>query len=123
MAAMVSELPRRANRLPFHEPGEDAASALTTQKFACSPTRRGTYCTHEQPHTRTCMPSTDELAIEICTLSGHINAANHRFLVLVGRRHAILRTLAQLEMRHRTGCRTRKGTRCPRAREAAKDFC
>ena len=25
----------------------------------------------------------DELAAEICTLAGHINAANHRFLVLI----------------------------------------
>jgi uncharacterized protein DUF222/HNH endonuclease len=29
------------------------------------------------------MPSLDELATEICTLAGHINAANHRFLVLI----------------------------------------
>ena len=29
------------------------------------------------------MRSIDELATEICTLAGHINAANHRFLVLV----------------------------------------
>ncbi len=29
------------------------------------------------------MRSVDELATEICTLAGHINAANHRFLVLV----------------------------------------
>ena len=29
------------------------------------------------------MRSTDELANEICTLAGHINAANHRFLVLI----------------------------------------
>src|SRR4051812_3176816 len=29
------------------------------------------------------MPSIDELATEICTLAGHINAANHRFLLLI----------------------------------------
>ena len=29
------------------------------------------------------MRSIDELATEICTLAGHINAANHRFLVLI----------------------------------------
>jgi len=27
--------------------------------------------------------TTDALAAEICTLAGHINAANHRFLMLV----------------------------------------
>jgi hypothetical protein len=37
-----------------------------------------------------------ELAAEICTRSGHINAANR----LVGRRHPVLRSLAQLEVRH-----------------------
>ena len=30
------------------------------------------------------MRSIDELATEICTLAGHINAANHRFLTLIG---------------------------------------
>src|SRR5688572_4262669 len=29
------------------------------------------------------MRSLDDLATEICTLSGHINAANHRFLLLI----------------------------------------
>ena len=29
------------------------------------------------------MRSIDELATEICTLAGHINAANHRFLTLI----------------------------------------
>src|SRR5688572_11734567 len=29
------------------------------------------------------MQSIDELASEICTLAGHINAANHRFLELI----------------------------------------
>jgi hypothetical protein len=29
------------------------------------------------------MRSIDDLATEICTLAGHINAANHRFLVLI----------------------------------------
>jgi hypothetical protein len=29
------------------------------------------------------MRSIDELASEICTLAGHINAANHRWLLLV----------------------------------------
>jgi hypothetical protein len=36
-----------------------------------------------QPHKDVTMRSIDELATEICTLAGHINAANHRFLVLV----------------------------------------
>src|SRR4051812_45513257 len=58
-------------------------STLTTQKHTCRPTGRSIYCTHDQPHTRTCMPTIDELATEICTLAGHINAANHRFLVLI----------------------------------------
>lgn len=29
------------------------------------------------------MRSLDELATEICTLAGHINASNHRFLTLI----------------------------------------
>jgi hypothetical protein len=29
------------------------------------------------------MRSIDELATEICTLAGHINAANHQFLTLI----------------------------------------
>ncbi len=29
------------------------------------------------------MRSIDELASEICTLAGHINAANHRWLMLI----------------------------------------
>src|SRR6187397_2173853 len=29
------------------------------------------------------MPTIDELASEICTLAGHLNAANHRLLVLI----------------------------------------
>src|SRR3954468_22379205 len=33
------------------------------------------------------MPSIDELATEICTLAGHINAANHRFLDRVSFRY------------------------------------
>src|SRR5687768_11321255 len=34
-------------------------------------------------HKEVSMPSIDELAAEICSLAGHINAANHRFLMLV----------------------------------------
>ena len=41
------------------------------------------YCTHKQQHKDVAMHSIDELASEICTLSGHINAASHRLLTLV----------------------------------------
>jgi hypothetical protein len=41
------------------------------------------YCTHTQQHKDVAMRSIDQLASEICTLSGHINAANHRLLQLI----------------------------------------
>src|SRR3954469_25776043 len=44
---------------------------------------RKTYTVRIDSRTRTCMHSLDQLATEICTLAGHINAANHRFLVLI----------------------------------------
>ena len=72
----------------------------------------------------------DELAAEICTLAGHINAANHRWLMLIAefdRRNgwsdsadAVLCPLAQLEVRHRHGRGAREGARRACARESAE---
>jgi hypothetical protein len=45
------------------------------------------YCTHSQygyvEHKEVSMRPIDELAAEICTFAGHINAANHRWLMLI----------------------------------------
>ena len=72
----------------------------------------------------------EELAAEICTLAGHINAANHRWLLLIAefdRRngwadgaHAVVRALAELEVRHRDGRGAREGARRACAREPAE---
>ena len=56
---------------------------LTTQKSACAAIQHRVYCTHRQQHKDVAMRSIDQLANEICTLAGHINAANHRLLVLI----------------------------------------
>src|SRR5690348_8173003 len=42
------------------------------------------YILHTSPANKdVAMRPIDDLASEICTLAGHINAANHRFLVLI----------------------------------------
>ena len=73
--------------------------------------------------------STHELEDQIVELAGHLNAGElsiprspRRVRSSQGlelSRHAGLRALAQLEVRHRPGCGAREGAHCARAREAA----
>ena len=57
---------------------------ISSQKTAisrCTALGPGVYCTHSQyasNYPEPTMRPIDELAAEICTLAGHINAANHR---------------------------------------------
>ena len=55
--------------------------------------------------------ATPDLEEQITLLSASITVATWRLLMLGGARRALLRALAQLEMRHRHGCGAREGTR------------
>jgi hypothetical protein len=79
----------------------------------------------------TCESSIEALEAELTTLAGHLNAANYRFLHLLGELdardvhqgwwHRVQRALAELAMRRGPGGSARQGAGCASAADAAED--